>query len=251
MKINLSNLALLILIATTMACSDDDSVAHEYQVRSYFNLAADNSWTYNNTYSSENKPPQDGSETLIVDELTTENGKDFYQLKSTNIEVPGLTTSFLTSGKLAESEDQSSLFYTGDFNLSILEQLPEINIDVQELKLYDQNLSTGTNMFLKDEVINQTISDIPLTISVEVYSNYLGNLGSKSVNGETYTNVIASEIIVKAKVTSSLAFTTITVLEQQDFFKATLYFAPQIGLIKSDAMIEATFEDLSSFGLPL
>lgn len=238
-------------MASFVSCSDDDSSINENEIQNYFNLAVNNSWTYQNTYSSQNQSTEEGSETLVVDELVTENGKDFYKLKSTNIEIPGLATSFLTSGQLHASEDQSSLSYSGDLNLSLLENLPEINLDIQGLKLYDQRLSAGTNLYLKEESISQSINDIPLTISVEVYSNYLGNVGSKTINGETYNDVISSEIIVKAKVTSSLAFATVTVLEQQDFFTSTLYFAPQIGLINSDTTIEATFEDLSSFGLPL
>lgn len=250
MKINLSNFFLLIVMASFVSCSDDDSPSIN-ETQNYFNLVVSNSWTYQNTYSSQNQSTQEGSETLIVDEIITENGKDFYKLKSTNIEVPGIVTSMLTSGKLSESEDQSSLSYTGDLNLSLLENLPEINLDVQGLKLYDQKLSAGANLYIKEEAITQTVNNIPFTIEVEIYSNYLGNVGSKTVNGETYNDVISSEIIVKAKVTSDLAFLPVTVLEQQDFLISTLYFAPQIGLINSDTTIEATFEDLSNFGLPL
>lgn len=251
MKTNLSNLFLLIVLASLTSCSDDDSTINENEIQNYFNLAVNNSWTYSNTYSSQNQSTEEGSETLVVDELVTERGRDFYKLKSTNIEVPGLATSLLTSGQLHESEDQSSLSYSGDLNISLQESLPEVNLDIRELKLYDQRLSAGTNLYIKEEAISQSINDIPFTVSIQVYSNYLGNVGSKTINGETYSDVISSEIIVKAKVTSSIAFTTVTVLEKQDFYTTTLYFAPQIGLIKSDATVEATFEDLSSFGIPL
>lgn len=251
MKNNISSLFLLIVLVSFVSCSDDDSPIIDNEINNYFNLAINNSWTYENTYESEEQASQNGIETLVVDELISQNNEDYYKLKSINPEVPGLATSFLTSGKLHVSEDQSSLSYTGNLNLSLIEALPEINLDIQKLKLYDQKLSAGTNLYIKEEAISQTINDIPFTIEVEIYSNYLGNVGSKTINGETYTDVIASEIIVKAKVTSSIAFTTVTVLEKQDFYTSTLYFAPQIGLIESNSSIQATFEDLSSFGIPL
>lgn len=203
MKINLSNLILLILIATAISCSDDDnSDAYEHQIQSYFNLTVDNSWTYNNQASNLNQPPEESQEILSVDELITENGIDQYQLKSTNVNVLGSMTSFLTSGLLYESEDGAILSYSGTLDLPIMEDLPALEIEMQNAKLYDQHTAAGTTLFIKEAAMTEVINEVPLTVSYQVSSVYVGNIGSMTVNGTTYENVIENEIKITAEVTA-------------------------------------------------
>ena len=69
------------------------------------------------------------------------------------------------------------------------------------------------------------------------------------MQGETYQNVLITEIVANASVVADLGITTQNVLQDQNVVTILNYFAPDIGLIKSDVTTLVEFEDIPLLNL--
>ncbi|QSS97026.1 hypothetical protein [Psychroflexus sp. ALD_RP9] len=240
---------LLLLLATTLfySCESDDE--NSIQANNYFDLNVGNSWTYNNTITQDDNS-NSGTETLEVSGVETINNQDHFSFTQTNVEQPGLVTSILTSGELYKTNDNAQLVFTGNYNFEATPELPSLNFELNNATIYNQSAQVGASVYNQSNTITHEIQGVPVNINYSINIINGGNIGDLSVNNETYQNVYQSEIIISANIEADLGLIDVTVLQQQDVVTATNYFAPNIGLIRSDVITELIFEDLPQISLP-
>ena len=240
---------ILLLLVTTLFFSCESEDDNTLQADNYFDLSVGNSWTYNNTITQEGNSTS-GTETLEVNGIETINNQDYFSFIQSNVEQQGLVTSILTSGELYKTNDNAQLVFTGDYNFEATPELPSLNFELNNATIYDQSAQAGATVYNQSNAITQEIQGVPLNINYSINIINGGNIGELTVNNETYQNVYQSEIIINADIQADLGLINVTVLQQQDVVTATNYFAPNIGLIRSDVVTELLFEDLPQINLP-
>jgi hypothetical protein len=76
-----------------------------------------------------------------------------------------------------------------------------------------------------------------------------------SVNGTAYTDVIHSQLLITASITTDITIVGFTqeipLLAPQEVIVIDNYWAKDIGLIKSDSQLDYSLEDFSALGVTL
>lgn len=244
---NIKKLTLLLSISLfiSISCSsDDDGIGSGDDVKNYYPLVVENNWDFENTLSSPSQDDIISNEKLSVSNLLDDNGSDAYELETDNPEGSGPVTLALSQGILMKNA--SNLVYSGIFNLS-LDQLPGVDLDLENVVIYDFSASSGTEIFSETGNLEQSFQNIPLEIVYSITSEMGDSFVNFDVNGVTYEDVINSKLVINLEVrtipTSELPF-PFTVLQSQDAVVINNYFANNVGLIQSETETTLTFEEL-------
>lgn len=248
---NLSILLIFCLFIFSSCSSDDDAGSTETNNKNYFPLLVANNWDFENTLSAPNQDDVITTEKLSVSGTVYNNGTEAYELETDNPAGSGPVTLALSQGILFS--ENSRLLYTGVFGLG-LEGFPETNFDVENMVIYDASLPNEAEMYSLSGNIEQEVQGFPITINYTL-STIMGDLfGSFEVNGETYDDVINSQLKINIEVTANITDpfpVTVTVLKSQDAIVITNYFADEVGLIQSETDTNFIFETLPLINLPL
>lgn len=236
--------SLLISCFISISCSEDDTDTQNPQNdKNYFPLVINNSWDYQNTVSAPNQNDVVNQETLSISNSTLVGANTTFEFETTNPVNSAPTTLALSNGFLYK--DGTSLIYTGSFGLG-LPEFPDLNFEVQDGVIYDKNANEGTELFSFSNSIQESVEGFPITIDYTI-SSVMGNrIENLEVSGQTYDDVISSELVVNMTVSSDFG---IDILENQDVVVVTNYFAKDIGLIKSET--DTNFNFISFPTLPL
>lgn len=245
----MKRLLIVFLCLVLASCSSDDENTPSVTINNYFDLNVGNSWTYQNTATQANNSTS-GSETLEVSNIETINNQDYFSFTQSNIELPGLITSILSSGELYTTANNAQLVFTGDYSFAIDENLPSFNFQLDEATIYNQTASLDAAIFTQSNSFTEDVQNIPLNFNYTLTIYNRGQLNELSVQGETYQNVLITEMVVNASVVADLGITTQNVLQDQNVVTILNYFAPDIGLIKSDVTTLVEFEDIPLLNLP-
>src|SRR5699024_450635 len=210
-------------------------------------------WTYQNERDIENQPPQEGTEQLSVDDSFTSNGSTSYTFTSNvSPDQQEVATLLFTSGKLTKVEGR--LIYNGqlEYNLPAIDA--SFSIPLHNLIVYDQNIDSGQNLTSITDTITKNIDlsgmDVPVNFYYTFESYEDDFYDSFTANDQEYDDVISSQFIVNLSASAELLpGLNIDILLDQQVLQSTNYFAKGIGLIKSENLINAEFEDLTEFGL--
>ena len=237
---------LLVLVVTFISCSsDDDSSGNDTvkEIFNYFPLTENTYWIYDN--EAEQTTSQDS---LYIAGIEETNGIN-YTILGARQPATAFMTTFLSQNKVRATDSQFLL--TGEIGTPI-DGFPEISIPLDDVILFDKN--SNANELLSEYVgeIEQVINEIPVTIIYIL----------KTVEGESfetylaYSDVISSKIIVNLAITAEFEvvpgiFLPIPILQEQDVFTVTNYYANGIGLINSETLTEYQLQDLSEFGIEL
>lgn len=246
----MKKISLLFALLLLIGCSSDDETSNEIETpTNYFPLVVDNEWNFSNTTEEETETSSN-NETLNVEaEIPIENTTKF-QLSSTTDEANFSITSILSSGLVYK--ENGKMFLTGNLNFNLEEgdNLPDFEIDFEDLVVYDETAFPGSILYNLDEGITlPEFNNITLSATVQIQSTSLGSMESLEVSGITYDNVISSSIIVKIGVTATAIVPplpipiTVGILDNQEVVVSTNYFANQVGLIKSETSINVEFND--------
>ena len=252
MKIkNLSILLLLSLFIFSSCSSDDDAGNADNNNENYYPLVVANNWDFKNTVSSPNQNDIVTTENLSVSGTVDNNGTEAYNLETDNPDGSGPVTTTLTQGVLFKNN--SSLIYNGVFGLS-LEGFPELNLNVENVIIYNSSSPSGTELFSQTGNVEQDFLGIPISVDFILSTEMGQSFVDFEVNGEVYDDVISSQLTVNIGVTTvannDIPF-PITVLQPQNAVVITNYFANEVGLIKSETDTNLSFEELPIPNIPL
>lgn len=248
MKINktifnrLSLIGIAVICFALTSCDGDDSGNAQTDFQ-YFPLAANNSWNYDVTF--------DGA--VFSDELQVFNSSgDSFQLSANPTPPNALMTNVLSNGRLTASNGK--LVGTGEVIFSF-QGINDLNISVTNAALYDQNASANTTLSTTVGSSSQSLSGFDLDINYSAKTIQQASLENLSVEGTTYQDVIHSQLIINASISSPITVgnltTSVNILDSQDVFVVDNYWAKDVGLIKSESQFSYQLVDLSAFNVTL
>jgi hypothetical protein len=210
---------------------------------SYFPLAVANNWDYDIVTGTDTS-----SESLSVASVT---GNE-YTLTANPTTPVGFMTRILSSGALQAVSGKLIGNGTIDFGL---QGLNNFTVTITNGTLYDQNASAGTELYSTTGSTAQTVQNFDLDINYEVTTIQQAAVAQMTVEGMSYTEVIHSQLIINASITTDLSIAGFTqqvpLLQSQDVVVIDNYWAKDIGLIKSENQLDYMLEDFSSLGVAL
>lgn len=214
----------------------------------YFPLVVENEWQYENTQSDSGEVLV-SLETLTVDDEEEVENVQVFTLNSTDNETPVSFTSILANGEVYKSGNQ--LLLTGSFDLGIDQaELPELDIDFEDLVVYDSQASAGNIMFTDERDVElPEFNNITLSLTLSIESISLGSFDNLEVDSDVYNDVIGSQFIVSIGIDATTTIAplpipiTIEVLEFQEVINSSNYFANGVGLVESETNLSVVFSD--------
>lgn len=228
---------LLFLLAS---CSGDDDGNDQVPAPAtpYYTLSEGNYWIYQ--VSGE----ENGVDSLYVDQLLQQQGMSQALMKARDGAL-GFYTNIVDGNILTESNGKVTL----GSNSGLAVPLPyTLDIPLQQVVLMDRNQKVGAQLYQLqgEEVIPVETAELTIKYRIEVlYSAFLQSL---DVGQSKYTNVIETTMFIEAEGVLSgnadglpLSF---VVLQPQNILEAKLYFAPEIGLIRSRANLSYQLDNI-------
>ncbi|OUR92694.1 hypothetical protein A9Q87_06555 [Flavobacteriales bacterium 34_180_T64] len=256
MKTNTYLLLFLFSILTTSCSSDDSTTGGNDDPTGeiiedptmYFPLSVNSFWTYNNM--AEQVPTTD-----LLSVTGTEN---LNSLTYTNLDAELPVNAFMTtllSQNLIRTTD-TQLVMNGELAAQLAEGFPEITIPLDDFILYNTNANATDQLDVVSGQVEQLIEGFLVVIDYEIRSVQGINLTNYSVAGQSFEDVLTSQIIVNLAVATQVEITpniniTVPILTSQDVLDVTNYYAANVGLIYSEVLIDYELEDLSSAGVVL
>ena len=240
---------MLLIIAS---CSSDDDMSDAQEVnKDYFPLVVDNSWSYSNETTTADGSSS-SSETMNIASEEMLNDTLFFQAETDNTSATITTTSVLSGGQLFKEEGK--LMLKGQFD-DLVSGLPagiSLPIEANIIPIYNKNAGANAELFAESGSFTETVDGLDLSVDFTLSSQNLSIGNSLEVNGMTYDDVLSASVTLNMQITATPSDipVTITVLDQQDVFSTTHYFANEEGLVKSEITTSLDFEDIPEFDLP-
>lgn len=252
MKTKLPILFALFVFLFWNCSSDDDNVSStEDPIVNYFPLVVSNTWQYNNsqTNAAETTTSQ---EDLTVESEQQVNNQTRFSL-STTADATGVSfTNILSSGEVYKEE--TKMLITGNFGFGLGEgetDLPGLDVDFEDLVLYDSEAVTGNVLFTQDQNFDlPEFNGITLSVTLTIQSISLGSDEQLEVDGVVYQDIIGSQFIVSMGIDATTILpplpvpVTLPAINFQEVVNSTNYFANEIGLVQSETDLSVTFSDL-------
>jgi hypothetical protein len=234
---------LLILSFFLTACSgssDNDPIINT--TADYLPNVLNSSWTYSVEQTSTTDPDLDFENQTDILVLDYVSGDNFgYEVNNGDV-ANGTVNNILASGTLHKTE--STLSYSGNLELPL--ELPNTDnqpaINLENIYIYDLNVSDETIMSDENYLIQETIelggNSLPLNIDVNIKTIFDSYYESKIVNSITYNDVIEVTAVFNIDVYSNYGVFTFDIIENQDFLVIDMYFAKNVGLIEAETVQE-------------
>ncbi len=241
--------SLLALLGLYSCGSDDNNNDIIEEQFNYFPLTQDSYWTYNNF--SQQTATRDSLYVAGTEEL---NGNTY-----TNLDAQTPANAFMTQvfSRSLVRVDNSKLIINGEIGGPPVDGFPDITIPLDDVVLYDTQEDSGNELSQITGEISQEIQGYPITIAYIVTSQQGDDIGTHTVDGVTFNDVITSTIIINLTITLSLEINGIPLdlpilePENQDVVVVTNYYAKDTGLIDSQVLVEYSLVDLSQAGIEL
>ena len=240
----------LSLLVTLMfgSCSSDDSDdnSNEPLVGIYFPTDQTNIWNYDVDNTSSTDPDLNFTDAPDFVSIATSNGSTFTVDVNNGGNSNGIMNEILSNGTLTLGS--STLAYNGELDfLEDLQGLSDETISLQNILLYDLNASNNTVMSEISDTIEESVdlngTIVPVTINYTIESKKISLTNSMNVGGETFRNVIKSTLRLNLDIYASIDILggnspiDYDVIDNQDVYVIDNYFAENIGLIKSEALV--------------
>jgi hypothetical protein len=231
------------------SCSDSEGTFDNSDAV-FLPLTLGSSWSYD--VSLDETPI--GIDVLFVSEETTLNGETYQQLKTE--ELPnGFYTSILNNNTIRKFGDK--LLITGSTGLATADFL-SINIEVNDFILFKENSSNNAKLDEISGTITEDLQGLPLKIDYNLKSIFKESLSSFSVPGkETYSNVKVMQLVTNLKITTEYlvpvlnTIIDLAVLNAQDVFISTQYYAEGVGMIYSKTDVNYQLNNFAAVGVDL
>ncbi|MEO9953862.1 chorismate synthase [Nonlabens sp.] len=229
------------IVALISCDSNDDNDGNMTNTDfNYFPLSVTNTWDFEITTGTDTP----SNESLTVE---TVSGTEF-TLISDPIAPTGFMTRILSGGAL--KSENGALIGNGNIDFG-LQGLNNFNVAIENGTLYDQNANINAELFSTTGTTSQTVDGYDLDITYEVRTVQQEDIAQMVVEGITYSDIIHSQLIINATVTTDILTQQIALLTPQDVIVINNYWSRDIGLIKSDNQLNYQLSDFSSFGFTL
>jgi len=228
--------------------NNDDDFDGIISTTNYHMLSMGNTWIYDVATNDGTNPVTNTVDEITVDETTIINTHEYF----------GMSSSTGSSGIMSQLYDQNYFrvydgvtYMEGEFILPLSTiNGTDLAIDLNNTKLIDESKSAGTILSTQSGDTAQNIGGIDLDITYTLKTVQQEILTTHTVNNETYSNVIISDIIISATATTNIGI-TFTILPTQDIYVIKNYYAEGIGLIDSNAVFSYQLVDIPGQTLPI
>ncbi len=244
---NLRLLPLTLIALLLASCSNsDDSNNNGPIAGNFFPSSTGDLWTYDVEGTNSNDSNLNFSETDFIG-VGTSTGNNFTLIANNNITPAyGVMNAIMVDGTLTKGE--STLAYSGELELpSEFSDFSNTVIPLQNILLYDLNasnngtLSEASGSFSQNLDINGDL--LPLTITYTLTTSKVSLMNSLTVDGEVFSNIYRGKLNLSMNVVASIDLLGLgnsvdyDLLATQDVITIENYFAEDIGLIKSEAVV--------------
>ncbi len=234
------------LFFTSCSSDDDDNNSNEPLVGNYFPSTQTNIWNYDVDNTSSTDPDLNFTDAPDFVSVATSNGSTFTVNVNNGGNANGIMNEILSNGTLTLGT--STLAYNGELDfLEDLQGITNETISFQNILLYDLNAANNTVMSEVSDVIAENIdlngTIVPVTINYAIESKKLSLSNSMTVGGETFSNVIKTSLTLNLDIFASIDILggnnplDYAIISDQNVYVIENYFAENVGLIKSEAVV--------------
>jgi len=244
--------SILLIAVLLFSCSSDDNNDNNNNdqliASLYFPLFANTYWTYNNVSDQGNT-----SDSLYVKGTQNQNSTTYTDLDAKIPAIAFMTT--LLSQNLVRTNNSEFILY-GELSTPPVDGFPDISIPLDDVVLFDTEANANTVLSSLNGEIEEVINELPIVIDYIVRTEQKEKLENYTVNGQSFSDVISSMIIVTLAITAEIevlpgVILPVPILSSQDVFIVSNYYAANTGLIFSEALTQYELEDLSGTGIEL
>lgn len=244
----------IILSVSLFSCSSDEDVTPTVAETSDFTNALPlnngNYWTYDVVGTTTTRDSLYISGDTIIAPNTYKKFKN-----KDNIATGFFCTSVNNNGV---RKDGGKLLLSGDFSFGLGATLPVgLDLNLVDFIIFKEYAISGELISEKSGSFTQDFNGVPLNIEYKLKSVGGENFASyTSPNGDAYTDVKSTKIILTLKVTTTQVFAgipvTITVLAPQDVVTSTQYISKSIGVVYTKTLTTYTLDATaaSTLGIP-
>lgn len=243
-----TNFVFLLLIGLMISsCSSSDASGDENMATSLFPLTNGNYWTY------DVDAQLDGRDSLYVKGDTLISPLTYKKMKTKQIASGFFSNSLRNNGVRING---SLVQLTGSLSFDLGFSSP-LSFALQDFVILKKNAAQNEVLSTVSGSFNQTVGTYPLTFEYTVKSTSDGSLSTFTSNGDTYTDLQKTKVVVSLKVSSTTTIPgttfpiTVVVLSQQDVVTSTQYYAKNIGMVYADTTISYQLNSLPNITLPI
>ncbi len=237
----------IIILFTSCSHSNDDLGIDNSPATTFLPLNNGNYWVYN----------VDNAGTINRDSLYVAHdtiiNTIIYKKMKTLITPSGFFSSTLKDNGV--KIDGSKLEMTGNFSVNFGLTSP-ISLALTDFVFFKENASVNDVLSTSSGTINQTVQTYPLTIDYTLKTVCDGSLATfVSPNGNSYTDVKKTKVIMNMKITTTQTISgitiPITIMAAQDVVTSTQYYAKNIGMFYTNTLINYQLNSIPGVTLPI
>lgn len=251
MKFKLSYFVLFSI--ALFSCSSSDSndpenkppLVEDGVAKFYLPLDEGKTWTY----KVQTTVPPATDPKITEDNLSTKGSIDIDGVSYKKFETTSLPNGFFSAvlnGNGAKVESNTTKV-SGKLSLNLFGTVLEFPISnfiiVKKTEYEGAVLSSNSGSF------NQTVSNVALKFEYTVKSIHGGSLNEYTSDGNSYTDIRKTKIVINLKVTTVTA--NFELIKPQDVLESTLYFSNTVGMIEGTTNIKYNLESIPGITLEI
>jgi len=237
MKTNFYKLLALFLVLSS--CSSSDSSNNDTNNETiYLPLTTGNYWTYDVETVDMNQQTTNERDSLYVSGDILFSGISHKKMQTLALPF-GFYSSTLRNNGLRKDGNSVKMSGIGSYDLGLG---TPIDLTINDFVILKKGAALNEQLSSIDGVFSQTISGYPLDFTYNLKSVNVSELPTfTSPNGDVYTDVIKSKLVLNLTVSTTQLLggipITITILPQQDVATSYQYYAKNIGMVHTNTII--------------
>lgn len=240
---------LLGLSIFTLSCSSDDSSEDNGVPATSLPLTTGNFWVYDVVnHETANTPETVARDSVYVGNDTLINGTTFMKMKTPTI-ANGFFSGTLKDNGLRIDGNKMRISGSVDFSAGLPTSLA---FSVSDFIILKENANIGEELSSTNGSFTQDFDGIPLTFNYTLKSVADGAQGSLTSNGNTYSNITKTKVILNLRITAAFYGIPVTVMPAQDVVVSTQHYSKNIGMVYNHTAINYTLSTLPpDFQIPI
>lgn len=240
---------LLGLSIFTISCSSDDSSGEDNgQTATSFPITSGNYWDYEVfTHANDNAPESTTNDHLFVEDEMLINNIAYKKMKTLTV-ANGFFSGTLKDNGLRIDGNKMKITGSVDFSAGLPTSL---SFDVSDFIILKENASIGEQLSITTGSFTQDYDGIPLTFDYTLKSIADGSQNSLTSNGNVYSNITKTKVILNLKITATFSGFPIIVMPAQDVLISTQYYSKNIGMVYNLTDINYTLNSSLPVTLPI
>ncbi len=239
---------LLSLSIFTFSCSSDDSSGEDNGApATSLPITSGNYWTYDVfNHQTTQTPESFARDSVYAANDTLINAVTYKKMKTENI-ANGFFSGTLKDNGLRI--DGNKMRISGSVNFAA--GLPTaLSFSVSDFIILKENASAGEELSSTNGSFTQDFNGYPLTFDYTLRSVADGSQSSLSTNGNTFSDITKTKVILNLKITTSQSIPgfpnpiEVPVMNAQDVLISTQYYSKNIGMVYNQTLINYTLNSI-------